>query len=45
VALRRLIGDGAERRRFAAAARAAAAELPTWAQSARLFASVVEAAA
>jgi len=36
-ALRRLIGDQAERRRLAAKARAAAARLPTWQDSARLF--------
>ncbi len=36
-ALRRLIGDPAERRRLAANARAAAARLPTWQDSARLF--------
>jgi glycosyltransferase involved in cell wall biosynthesis len=43
-ALRRLIGDAAERERFAAAARAAAVRLPTWRQSAELFARAVEAA-
>jgi glycosyltransferase involved in cell wall biosynthesis len=36
-ALRRLIGDPTERRRLAARARAAAAWLPTWQDSARLF--------
>ena len=43
-ALRRLIGDAAERERLATAARAAAARLPTWRQSAELFAHAVEAA-
>jgi glycosyltransferase involved in cell wall biosynthesis len=43
-ALRRLIGDAAERERLAAAARAAAARLPTWRQSAELFAYAIEAA-
>jgi glycosyltransferase involved in cell wall biosynthesis len=43
-ALRRLIADSAERERLAAAARAAAARLPTWRQSAELFARAVEAA-
>ena len=41
-ALRRLIGDPAERRRLATNARAAAARLPTWENSARLFAGAVE---
>lgn len=41
-ALRRLIGDPAERRRLATNARAAAAWLPTWQDSARLFAGAVE---
>jgi len=41
-ALRRLIGDPAERRRLAANARAAAARLPTWRDSARLFVGAVE---
>jgi hypothetical protein len=42
-ALRRVIGDQVERRRLAANARAAAAQLPTWQDSARLFAgSLVE---
>jgi glycosyltransferase involved in cell wall biosynthesis len=36
-ALRRLISDRAERRRLAMNARAAAAQLPTWQDSARLF--------
>jgi glycosyltransferase involved in cell wall biosynthesis len=44
-ALRRLIGNRDERRRFAAAARAAAARLPTWKGSALLFAGAIEAAA
>jgi glycosyltransferase involved in cell wall biosynthesis len=44
-ALRRLIADAAEREHFATAARAAAALLPTWRQSAELFAHAVEAAA
>ena len=44
-ALRRLIGDAAERGRLAQAARAAAAGLPTWRQSAELFAKAVEAVA
>jgi glycosyltransferase involved in cell wall biosynthesis len=43
-ALRRLIGDSAERERLAAAARAAAARLPTWRQSAELFARAIAAA-
>jgi glycosyltransferase involved in cell wall biosynthesis len=41
-ALRRLIGDPPERRRLAMNARAAAAQLPTWQASARLFASAIE---
>jgi glycosyltransferase involved in cell wall biosynthesis len=41
-ALRRLIGDPAERWRLATNARAAAARLPTWQDSARLFAGAVE---
>jgi glycosyltransferase involved in cell wall biosynthesis len=44
-ALRRIIGDQAERRRFAENARAAAAQLPTWEDSARLFAGAIEAVA
>ena len=43
-ALRRLIGDAAERGRLAAAAGAAAARLPTWRQSAECFARAIEAA-
>jgi glycosyltransferase involved in cell wall biosynthesis len=41
-ALRRLIGHPAERWRLATNARAAAARLPTWQDSARLFAGAVE---
>jgi glycosyltransferase involved in cell wall biosynthesis len=41
-ALRRLIGDPAERRRLAGNARAAAARLPTWRDSARRFAGAIE---
>jgi glycosyltransferase involved in cell wall biosynthesis len=41
-ALRRLICDHAERRRFAMNASAAAAHLPTWQDSARLFAGAIE---
>jgi glycosyltransferase involved in cell wall biosynthesis len=41
-ALRRVIGDADLRRRFAAAARAAAMRLPTWRQSAEIFAVVLE---
>jgi glycosyltransferase involved in cell wall biosynthesis len=41
-ALRRLIGDPTERRRLATNARAAAAQLPTWQDSARLFANAIE---
>jgi glycosyltransferase involved in cell wall biosynthesis len=41
-ALRHLIGDPAERRRLATNARAAAARLPTWQDSARLFVSAVQ---
>ena len=41
-ALRRLIGDRAERQRLAMNARAAAAQLPTWQDSARLFAGAIE---
>jgi glycosyltransferase involved in cell wall biosynthesis len=41
-ALRRLIGDPADRRRLATNARAAAARLPTWQDSARLFVGAVE---
>ena len=41
-ALRRVIGDAALRRRLADAARAAAAQLPTWRQSAKIFAGALE---
>jgi glycosyltransferase involved in cell wall biosynthesis len=41
-ALRRLIGDPPERWRLATNARAAAAQLPTWQDSAQLFASAIE---
>jgi glycosyltransferase involved in cell wall biosynthesis len=41
-ALRRLIGDQVERRRLATNARAAAVQLPTWRDSARLFAGAIE---
>jgi glycosyltransferase involved in cell wall biosynthesis len=41
-ALRRLISDRAERQRLAMNARAAAAQLPSWQDSARLFARAVE---
>ena len=41
-ALRRLISDRAERRSLAMNARAAAARLPTWQDSARLFAGAIE---
>jgi glycosyltransferase involved in cell wall biosynthesis len=44
-ALRRLIVDKDERHRISAAARAAAARLPTWRNSAALFAGAIEAAA
>ena len=42
-ALRRLIGNTDERRRFADAARSAASQLPTWPESAKLFAHALEA--
>jgi glycosyltransferase involved in cell wall biosynthesis len=42
-ALRRVIADSDERRRMAAAARAAASTLPTWHDSAKLFAGALEA--
>jgi glycosyltransferase involved in cell wall biosynthesis len=42
-ALRHLMTDFSEREKLAAAARAAAARLPTWRQSAELFARAVEA--
>jgi glycosyltransferase involved in cell wall biosynthesis len=41
-ALRRLIGDSGERQRLAMNARAAAAQLPTWQDSARLFVDAIE---
>lgn len=41
-ALRHLIGDPAERQRLATNARAAASRLPTWQDSARLFAEAVK---
>jgi glycosyltransferase involved in cell wall biosynthesis len=41
-ALRRVIGDAALRRRLADAARAAAPQLPTWRQSAKIFAGALE---
>jgi len=41
-ALRRLIANPPERRRLATNARAAAAQLPTWQDSARLFAGAIE---
>jgi glycosyltransferase involved in cell wall biosynthesis len=41
-ALRRLITDHAERHRLGRNARAAAAQLPTWQESARLFAGAIE---
>jgi glycosyltransferase involved in cell wall biosynthesis len=41
-ALRRLISDHAERWRLAMNARAAAVQLPTWQDSARLFAGAVQ---
>ena len=43
-ALRRLIADKNERQRMSSAARAAAARLPTWQDSAALFAGAIEAA-
>jgi len=41
-ALRRVIGDRGERSRLARNARAAAAQLPTWQESTRLFAGAIE---
>ncbi len=41
-ALRRIIGDADLRRRLASAARAAAPQLPTWRQSAEVFARALE---
>jgi glycosyltransferase involved in cell wall biosynthesis len=43
-ALRRLVSEKSERQRFSIAARAAAARLPTWRESATLFAGAIEAA-
>jgi glycosyltransferase involved in cell wall biosynthesis len=43
VALRRLISDADERKRLAAAARTAAAKLPTWQETARIVARTLEA--
>lgn len=45
VALRRLICDASERQRFANAARAAAEQLPTWPEAAKLFSRTLEALA
>lgn len=44
-ALRRLIGDAGERAHLAKGARAAAEKLPTWQDSAKLFAGAIEAVA
>jgi glycosyltransferase involved in cell wall biosynthesis len=44
-ALRRVIADRSERQRMGEAARAAAAALPTWRESAKFFAGAIEAAA
>jgi glycosyltransferase involved in cell wall biosynthesis len=44
-ALRRVIGDAELRRRLAGGARAAAPQLPTWRQSAEIFARALEALA
>jgi glycosyltransferase involved in cell wall biosynthesis len=44
-ALRRVIGDDGLRRQLAGAARAATPQLPTWRQSAKIFAHVLEALA
>jgi hypothetical protein len=41
-ALRRLISERAERQRLAMNARVATAQLPTWKDSARLFAGAIE---
>jgi glycosyltransferase involved in cell wall biosynthesis len=41
-ALRRVIGDTGVRQRLASAARAAAPRLPTWRQSAEIFARALE---
>jgi len=45
LALRRVIEDTGLRRQFAAGAREAATKLPSWAESARLFANAIEAVA
>ena len=45
LALRRLIEDPAERKRLAEGARQVATTLPTWAESAKLFARAIEAVA
>jgi glycosyltransferase involved in cell wall biosynthesis len=42
LALRKLIENPDERRRFAASARAAASRLPTWQKSAKIFARAIE---
>jgi glycosyltransferase involved in cell wall biosynthesis len=44
-ALRRIIGNADERRRFATIARAASGKLPTWHNSAQIFAHAIEALA
>lgn len=44
-ALRRLIADRSERQRLAAGARKAAAELPTWVESAKILVAAIERAA
>lgn len=44
-ALRRLIEDRDERQKFAAASRKAALRLPTWVESGKLFAKIIEATA
>ena len=44
-ALGRVIGDSDERRRFTAIARAASGKLPTWHNSAQIFAHAIEALA
>jgi glycosyltransferase involved in cell wall biosynthesis len=44
-ALRRLIADRGKRESMATAARSAAEALPTWQESAKLFAAAIEAAA
>ena len=42
LALRKLIENPDERRRFAASARAAAGRLPAWQESAKIFARAIE---